>query len=1203
MKKVDKEDWVNVQHKAFTAWVNSHLRKREIKIEDLASGLENGINLVNLLEELTGKTVPVSINKNPNFRIQKIQNNSIAVDFAKSEKVNITASAEDVVDGKLKNILGMIWTFILKYQINRKSAEQQQKQAQKQQQQEDQSEATSSDEQSTQQQTQSSQQSSSGSSGVKGELLSWISEQLQLGTDEKVTDFTNSWKDGKLLARLLYNLAPKHIKAKFNMDEEDPIKLLTQIITIAEEEMGIPMIVDPEDIINHPEELSMMTYISYFRDYSMEEHADEEEEPEVEIDPSQCTIELPEKFFVDERVKFFITSRDMEGNMRAEAEDEFIVVLTGPEAIEAVVTSNGDGTYDGEFIPKVGGDYKLHATVFGDSIADTPVQLRVLERAAPQHTFMEGSGVQGSVIAGKQVEFTIVAKSRTNNAVSIGGDNFEVEIVGPNNVMIQSTIRDNNDGTYTVTYTPGESGVYALSASMNGEEISGSPIVIVAKREAVPTKCVAYGPGIEGSLKLGVATSFTVRIQDENGEYVQIGGDEVTVEIQTPDGKMEPTVTDKGDGSYDVSFTLEKPGLNEISVFVNGQQIPGSPYKAVIEPEMYAPASNAEFQGCKVRYDNCMVTYNVNSIDKFGNPAKMPTNVVTVVLDENDQPVDTKLVEFTGKSYTASFKPKPHNRNYKLHLSANGVPLQNSPVHFTVEPQLDPSNCSVEGPGIEGGDLISRVGMPAFFTIRAKNTDGEEMQLNTDSDEIQRNEDLIQRLFTYQDAPVIPPTIEKKKKQRKKKGDDGAKEAEKEEKSEIQSINHTRRYTDQVEEITEEEVEVTNVIFIDPATEEEQVSENAFYAQADLEMLSSNKNSCPFVVRIQADETEEEIDPVIMKSGVNEYTVFYTTAVAGDHTISIQHDGIEIVGGPFVATFTKGIDPLRCNVSGPGMKKAYVGVPTSFEITSRDLDGREKKIGGDDFEVLVKDPRDTSLKNPVVVEDRDDGSYKVYYTPQMEGTHTVKVKGNGVELPNGNTKVLVLPKSSMPDVKRVTVNKVSPIVRAKMPASLTVTLPDQTTGGDNVEVFFDQPANSRLMKRPVIRDNNNGTYTILYEPILPGKYVAHVKVNNQEVLPAFEIKVLSSLNPSLCTIGNWNFEIGTSVPIELSELSVEYSGNNVIQVKDDKQLFVVSYDPPTIVEEEDEEESESINSKYHTLDVKYDNSSIDGAPFSQTFVQ
>ena len=99
--------------------MNSHLRKRDIKIDDLATGLQNGINLVHLLEELTGKTTPVSINKNPTFRIQKIQNSSIAVDFAKSEKVNITASAEDIVDGQLKNILGMIWTFILKYQINR----------------------------------------------------------------------------------------------------------------------------------------------------------------------------------------------------------------------------------------------------------------------------------------------------------------------------------------------------------------------------------------------------------------------------------------------------------------------------------------------------------------------------------------------------------------------------------------------------------------------------------------------------------------------------------------------------------------------------------------------------------------------------------------------------------------------------------------------------------------------------------------------------------------------------------------------------------------------------------------------------------------------------------------------------------------------------------------------------------------------------
>lgn len=98
------------------------MKKREVKIEDLISGLHTGVNLVNLMELLTNKSVPFPITKKPAFRIQKIQNNSIAVEFAKSEKVNVVGcGAEDLVDGELKIILGFIWTLILKYQINKDS--------------------------------------------------------------------------------------------------------------------------------------------------------------------------------------------------------------------------------------------------------------------------------------------------------------------------------------------------------------------------------------------------------------------------------------------------------------------------------------------------------------------------------------------------------------------------------------------------------------------------------------------------------------------------------------------------------------------------------------------------------------------------------------------------------------------------------------------------------------------------------------------------------------------------------------------------------------------------------------------------------------------------------------------------------------------------------------------------------------------------
>lgn len=45
-------------------------------------------------------------------------------------------------------------------------------------------------------------------------------------------------------------------------------------INAAKDNMGIPIIVDAADMVNSPDELAMMTYISYFRDYDNDPRCD-----------------------------------------------------------------------------------------------------------------------------------------------------------------------------------------------------------------------------------------------------------------------------------------------------------------------------------------------------------------------------------------------------------------------------------------------------------------------------------------------------------------------------------------------------------------------------------------------------------------------------------------------------------------------------------------------------------------------------------------------------------------------------------------------------------------------------------------------------------------------------------------------------------------------------------------------------------------
>jgi hypothetical protein len=50
----EKRDWVAVQQRTFTRWVNQQLTRRGGQVTDLLQDLPDGIHLIHLVEELSG---------------------------------------------------------------------------------------------------------------------------------------------------------------------------------------------------------------------------------------------------------------------------------------------------------------------------------------------------------------------------------------------------------------------------------------------------------------------------------------------------------------------------------------------------------------------------------------------------------------------------------------------------------------------------------------------------------------------------------------------------------------------------------------------------------------------------------------------------------------------------------------------------------------------------------------------------------------------------------------------------------------------------------------------------------------------------------------------------------------------------------------------------------------------------------------------
>jgi len=78
---------------------------------------------------------------------------------------------------------------------------------------------------------------------------------------------------------------------------------------------------------------------------------------------------------------------------------------------------------------------------------------------------------------------------------------------------------------------------------------------------------------------VGVNTDLSVVTKYSNGQLYPKGGSQVQVKLESSKGaKTTAQVKDNNNGSYDVSFLPEHLGVLKMFVYVDGQQIKGSPY-------------------------------------------------------------------------------------------------------------------------------------------------------------------------------------------------------------------------------------------------------------------------------------------------------------------------------------------------------------------------------------------------------------------------------------------------------------------------------------------------------------------------------------------------------------------------------------------------------------------------------------------------
>ena len=93
-------------------------------------------------------------------------------------------------------------------------------------------------------------------------LLDWMNATLP---DKDITNFTTDWNDGINLSALVDYCKPGLIPNHPFLEPSNAIENITKAMAIAEEHLGIPQIMQPDDFaVEKPDEQSVMTYLSLF---------------------------------------------------------------------------------------------------------------------------------------------------------------------------------------------------------------------------------------------------------------------------------------------------------------------------------------------------------------------------------------------------------------------------------------------------------------------------------------------------------------------------------------------------------------------------------------------------------------------------------------------------------------------------------------------------------------------------------------------------------------------------------------------------------------------------------------------------------------------------------------------------------------------------------------------------------------------------
>uniref|UniRef100_T2MH46 Filamin-A n=1 Tax=Hydra vulgaris TaxID=6087 RepID=T2MH46_HYDVU len=1102
-------EWKKIQQNTFTRWCNEHLKCVNLYIYNLETDLSDGLKLIALLQVLSHKKIE-KYNKRPTFKSHKLENITIALNFIASEDIKVVnIDSSHIVSGNLKLILGLIWTLILKYQISLPMMD---------------------DEGDT-------EGGQVERITPKQALMGWVKSKLP--AEVPINNFNKDWCNGIAVAALVEAIAPGLFPSWDDLDPKNALENAKEAMKLAEDWLGVPQVCYLVQKItnNNVDELSVMTYVSYFPEAKLKPGAPLKRKMN---EASKCSAYGPG---LQENGVIVNKPADFTVNTTGASHGKINVQVFGPgrKVIDCNVQDNHDNTYSCQYIaPKVG-VYDVHVRVGGHHIPKSPFRVNVASDLDSSKVSAYGKGLElHGLIVGQDAPFEV-------NASEAGNGDLSVVVIDPTGAKkTELKIEALPNSIYKCSYVPLLMGRYVIVIKYGGKEVAKSPYHVNVTPASDRVKI--YGSGLEPGLKTGKPAVFVI-------DCTEAGAGDLDVNIEGP-GKNDIAVDlqNNGDGTYTCTYKPSKAGTYTIRVKFNNNVVPKCPVKVSV-------GSTADPSKIKAWGPGLERGVAGRPAEFFVSCKGAPIANLTVGVEGPGQ-AKVEIIEDADGAAKVYYYPTSPGK-YIIHVMYDEIDIKDSPFTAMISPRGDISKVYADGPGLKEGNMA---GKPAEFTVYTKGSGVKG--------------GFVQVFCTDESGNEVDVKV--------KDNDDGTFTV-------VYLPKSPGKYTLKIqfmdEDIPKSPIVVNIIPFCDPSKVKATgpgLEGGKCGKPCKFKIDASKAGEGGIDVKISGPkEAKFKCDD----NGDGTCNFEYIPVEDGDYKIDVLFADQHIPGSPFNAVVSDEFDASKVIADGPGLKPGNrSGKPCLFTVDTR-------KAGKAKLAVEVTDEAGKPL--PVKLTEEEPGVFSTSYLPEKEGTYKVSITFGGKPIPKSSFAVKVGPASDPSKVKVFGPGIKPTGVKSLEPTYFEVDASEAGDGNVVVDITPTDNKLPKVSDIEIKPGKKPNTYVVTYTLPKHGEFIIKVTFSSAPV-PESPFKILATpgCDASKCKVAAFEEPVcgqenqfTVDCPPEAGEgtlsCSIDSPAGKPVKAnvaKNNKNGYDVKWTPK--------------EPGPHKITVKYGNNEIPGSPFS-----